>query len=420
MRSQPHTFNLTDHFISTCRSGTSQIDLYDEKVAGFCVRISTKRARTFFLIYRGVDGRNKRLKLGRADKGVKADTARKAAKAKLAAIAAGADPASERKVTAATFAGLAEKYLAEHSRKHKVTWLQDERVLGRYVPQEWQQRRLSSFTRDDIEQLHTTVGKDNGEVAANRLLALLHHMWKMARSWSLVQGGNPCADIKRFHEDQRQRFLRPDELQRMNAALLAERDWRWREFFPLSVMLGLRRGELLSLPWSGVDLENGILTLDKTKNGREHVLPLPTPVIDRLSGLSSRGVSPWVFPGGRMGRLKLERHLSAPAGAWGRIKKRADLTGITIHTMRHTLASWMVGQGTSLKIIGAALNHRSSKTTDRYAHVAIEPVRAAMEQTAALMIACAQPQATIGVEPATMRRGPAASFDEAPNAVTEG
>lgn len=400
MRNQPQVFSLTDHFISTCKSGAKQVDLYDAKVAGFGVRVSIGRARTFFLIYRGGDGRNKRLGLGRADKGVKTDTARKLAKAKLAAIAAGADPASERKTTTATFGSLAEKYLVEHSRKHKVTWLQDEQVLKRYISQAWQQRRLASFERDDIEHLHTLVGKEHGEVSANRLLALLHHMWEKARSWSLVKGENPCAGIKRIHEVQRQRYLEPDELQRINVALLAERDWRWREFFPLSVMLGLRRGELLSLPWNKVNLGSGTLTLDNTKNGREHVLPLPKPVIDILLRLPSRGVSKWVFPGGRTG--KSERHLNAPGGAWGRIRRRAGLADadITIHTMRHTLASWMVGQGTSLKIIGAALNHRSSKTTDRYAHVAIEPVRAAMEQTAALMIACAQPQALIGGEPA--------------------
>src|ERR1700674_3483952 len=173
MRNQPQVFSLTDHFISTCKSGTKQVDLYDAKVAGFGVRVSIGRARTFFLLYRGVDGRNKRLGLGRADKGIKTDTARKLAKAKLAAIAAGADPASERRATTATFAGLVEKYFVEHSRKHKATWRQEELALKRYIPQEWQQRRLASFKHDEIEHLHTTVGENHGKVSANRLLALL-------------------------------------------------------------------------------------------------------------------------------------------------------------------------------------------------------------------------------------------------------
>jgi integrase len=398
-RRQPETFHLTDGFIDALKPEATQKDYYDDKLAGFGVRVSPGGAKAFFLFYRSkLDGKNKRPGLGRADKGCRAKDARNLAKSTLAAIAAGADPASKRNAGNVTFADLVKKYFDDHSRKHKATWRQEELALKRYIPKEWQQRRLASLSHNEIEQLHTKVGEENGKVSANRLLALLHHMFAKARSWSLVDCENPCANIKRFHEAQRQRFLAPEELQRINIALLAERDWRWREFFPLSVMLGLRRGELLSLAWNRVNLGNATLTLDKTKNRREHVLPLPKPAIEIFSRLPSREVSQWVFPGGRSGRE--ERHLSSPGRAWCRLMERAGLSdaSITIHTLRHTLASWMVGQGASLKIIGAALNHQSAKTTDRYAHLALEPVRAAMENVAALMAACA-PADTLEARP---------------------
>jgi len=51
-----------------------------------------------------------------------------------------------------------------------------------------------------------------------------------------------------------------------------------------------------------------------------------------------------------------------------------------------TLASWLVAQGFNLPLIGRALNHTQTATTARYARLALDPVRAAREQTAALMM----------------------------------
>jgi integrase len=89
-----------------------------------------------------------------------------------------------------------------------------------------------------------------------------------------------------------------------------------------------------------------------------------------------------VFPGdGASG------HIVEPAKAWQRIRARAGVPDVRIHDLRHTLASWLVAQGFNLPLVGRALNHTQTATTARYAHLALEPVRAALEQTAALMVA---------------------------------
>jgi integrase len=87
-----------------------------------------------------------------------------------------------------------------------------------------------------------------------------------------------------------------------------------------------------------------------------------------------------VFPGdGATG------HVIEPAKAWQRIRVRARVPDVRIHDLRHTLASWLVAQGFNLPLVGRALNHRQTATTARYAHLALEPVRAALEKTATLM-----------------------------------
>jgi integrase len=67
-------------------------------------------------------------------------------------------------------------------------------------------------------------------------------------------GGESPVPVKTFKEQRRKRYLSPEELQKVNIALLEEPDWRWRAYFPLALMPGTRRSELLAMRWAAVDL----------------------------------------------------------------------------------------------------------------------------------------------------------------------
>jgi integrase len=375
--------NLTDRFVSSLKpTAGEQPDYYDDRLPGFGIRVSPGGAKTWFVFYRGDDGSNRRLTLGRYDKGMSTDKARRDAKAKLAEVAAGEDPAAEKR--SSTFAELEAEYLERHAKPYKTSWRADKWLLDKYVPKNWSGRKLSSFTRDDMDRLHATIGREHGKSGANHLMRLVRCMFNLARDWERVRfDENPCSRIKWFAENRRSRFLSPAELTRINESLLKETDWRWKAYFPLCVMLGLRRTELLSLPWENVDLSTNTLRLEKTKNGREHVLPLTSPVVRILESLPSRSTSKWLFPGDRA-----DQHLTEPSKAWQRIRARAGLADVTIHSLRHTTASWMAGAGFGLQMIGRALNHSSVAITERYAHLDLAPLRAAMEANALLMDAC--------------------------------
>ena len=99
----------------------------------------------------------------------------------------------------------------------------------------------------------------------------------------MLSGENPSARIRLFKEERRERFLSPEELRRVNQALLDEPDWRWRAFFRVALMLGTRRSELLSVRWADIDLKQRTLRLPETKAGRPHFLPLPEPACNALS-----------------------------------------------------------------------------------------------------------------------------------------
>jgi integrase len=206
-------------------------------------------------------------------------------------------------------------------------------------------------------------------------------MFNVARDMKFYAGENPAARIKLFREEKRERFLSPEELRRVNEALILEPNHYWRAYFPLCLMLGTRKSELLSARWSDVDFEQRTLRLPKTKAGRSHLLPLPTQAVEILKSLPSRGQSEWVFPS-----KNAEKHTVEAAKAWQRIRARAGVTDVRLHDLRRTLGSWLAAQGYSLPLIGRALNHSNLASTQVYARLDLDPVRHALEENAKLML----------------------------------
>jgi integrase len=362
-------------------AGRKERFIRDDVVRGLGLRITTSGAKSFIFEAR-IKGRPRRLTLG-CWPDLTVILARQRAVEMRAAIARGEDPAAEAEAVRKeeTFDDLAAIYMECHARPNKRSAWQDENTLRRYIPVGWNSRRLSDIARADVARLHAKIGEEHGHYAANRMLALLRTMFNLARVWEMFKADNPVQSIKQFREEKRASYLNPDELAAVNAALLEEPDWRWRAYFPLALMLGTRRSELLEMRWADIDMERRTWRIPMTKAGNSHLLLLPGPVATILSELPSRGESDWVFPvDGAAG------HIVEPAKAWQRVRARANVADVRIHDLRNTLASWLVAQGFNLPLIGRALNHTQAATTARYAHLALDPVRAALEQTAALMM----------------------------------
>jgi integrase len=356
-----------------------QIFIRDSDLTGFALRITESGAKSF--IWEGrVRGRVRRITLG-AYPGLSVLAARREAIKVRSAIAEGRDPSLEREAQRRepTFGDLADEYMERHAKLHKRSWKDDHRMVNRYLSG-WKNRKLSDIGPNDVARLHQTVGREHGHYAANRTLALLGTMFTIARDWRLFLGPNPTEGTKTFREEKRERFLSPDELKRVNDALAQEPNEYWRAYFPLSLLLGTRKSELLAARWADIDLEQRTWRLPMTKAGRSHLLPVPVPAVEILRSLPSRDKSDWVFPGaGATG------HLAEPKKAWQRIRARAGVPDVRIHDLRRTLGSWLAGQGYSLPLIGRALNHSNVATTQIYARLDLDPVREALERNARLM-----------------------------------
>ena len=202
-------------------------------------------------------------------------------------------------------------------------------------------------------------------------------MMNLAEAWGLrTEGTNPCRHVKKYPENKRERYLTKDELQRLGATLAdAERDNTETPFtlaaLGLLILTGARLTEILTLKWQYVDLAGGVLRLPDSKTGAKPIY-LNDAAIKVLRGVPLMVGNPFVIAGKKRGARLI--NLQKP---WRRIRAAARLHNVRIHDLRHSFASIGAGAGMSLTVIGKLLGHTQAVTTQRYAHLAADPIRAA-------------------------------------------
>jgi integrase len=151
------------------------------------------------------------------------------------------------------------------------------------------------------------------------------------------------------------------------------------DFIRLALHTGCRRGELLGLEWSRVDLKEGLVYLEgaHTKSGKRRSVPLNQ--VARLALLNRARFrakwcpgSPWVFCTHKGKRICSVRKGFLDACA------KVGITDFRIHDMRHTCAAWLVSGGVPLPEVRDLLGHTTVTMTEKYAHLAPDNVRAAV------------------------------------------
>jgi integrase len=205
---------------------------------------------------------------------------------------------------------------------------------------------------------------------------------------------NPARKIEKFPEDRRERFLTPDELERLGAAIregetlgiawredgdapkskhLAKKENQRTFLSPdaasalrLLIFTGARLREILHLRWEHVDLGRGLLLLPDSKTGRKTIV-LNRPALAILQTHPRNGS--FVIGGAHIDRPR--KDLKKP---WLAVCRRAGLEGVRLHDLQHTFASIGAGASLGLPIVGKLLGHSQAQTTARYAHLDADPL----------------------------------------------
>ncbi len=367
---------ITKSAVDRVKPGKRDTFLWDLELRGFGLKVTPAGSRIYVLQYRCDSPRLRRYTIGRHGSPWTPEQARQEAKRLLGIIANGVDPADHRtnRKAAPSIAELAKRFLAEHVeyKTKPKTGKEYRRVLDKIILPALGRRRVAEVTRAEIQMLHHSL-RDT-PYQANYALRVLSTVFNWAESQGIVpDGSNPCRHVQKYRENKRERFLSESELARLGETLNKfEREGGASQAVIAAIRLltltGARLSEILTLRWEYVDFERSVLRLPESKTGAKTIY-LNAPAVELIAELPRIEGNPYVIPGQKDAARLI--NLGKP---WRLIRTEAKLNDVRLHDLRHSFASVGAAAGLGLPVIGALLGHTQAATTQRYAHLADDPL----------------------------------------------
>lgn len=350
------------------------------------------------------------------------EQAREKARAVLANAQLGVDEAEAKAKRRAemTVAELCDEYLAEGCDKKKAsTIITDKGRIERHIKRLLGTKKIGDVMQGDIERFMRDVAKGKtatvltndkgnrvavtgGKGTATRTVRLLGGIFTYAVKHGYIET-NPRSGVELYADNKGKRYLSPDEFRRLGEVLQEAETvglpWVFNEgvnekhrpkkaenqrevispyavaAIRLLILTGCRLSEILKLKWENVDFNRGLLDLSDSKTGAKEVL-LGAAALKVLADLPRIEGNPYVIVGEAKGKPRSD--LKRP---WARITEYAGLNNpkpLRLHDLRHSFASIGVASGMGLPIVGKLLGHASPQTTARYAHIAEDASRRAL------------------------------------------
>jgi len=262
-----------------------------------------------------------------------------------------------------TFIELAEKYL-ERIKDVKKSFRVTKYIIKQHIDY-FGDYYLENFTLDLVEQWQKDeIARGLKNSSINKPLNVLKHMFAKAVDWKMTTSkvAGEVRRVKLLKDDsKRLRYLSVDEAE----TLINNCDNHLKPIVIMALNTGLRKGNILNLKWSNIDLKNGFILLDDTKNGERLELPMNNTVKDLLRSLPRRLDDGFIFFNPQTSDRLIDIKRSFRSAC-----RRSSIEDFHFHDLRHTFASQLVMAGVSLAVLKDLLGHKSIKMTMRYAHLA--------------------------------------------------
>lgn len=373
--------------------------LWDGELKGFGLKVAKGGRKSYVCKYRVGSGRSaptRRLTIGAHGSPWTVDEARTEARKILGRAAHGEDPAKEKQELKKqiTVSELCDQYLAKGLEAKKPSTIATDRGrIERHIKPLLGKKKLPDVTRADIRKFMHDVAQGKtavdvrtgsrgraivkgGRGTASRTVGLLGGIFSFAFDCGFVDS-NPVRGVSRFPDKKGSRYLSQQELvalgDALNDGLIAGLNEQAIAILRLLIFTGARKGEIEALLWESVDMEGGYLRLADSKTGPK-AIPLNAGARKVLSEVTVLEGSSYVFPAN-----KGEGYFQGTPKVWLKVREIAGLDDVRLHDLRHSFASIAVSGGASLPIVGALLGHTNAATTQRYAHLHDDPLKAASE-----------------------------------------
>lgn len=272
-----------------------------------------------------------------------------------------------------TLGDLVDRYIAEvlptkpknasNSKQHLLWW---QTKLGSYA--------LSDVTpalivkcRNDLLATTTRRGTKMANATVVRYMASLSHAFGLAvKDWQWVDD-SPLRKVTKPKEPRgRERFLSDSERDALLQACKASASRFLHTVVVLALSTGMRRGEIMSLNWSQIDILRGRILLYETKNDSSRAVPLAGLALAMVSDLAKvRRIDTDLVFYGDAGTQPVD--LTKP---WTTALSKAKVTNFRFHDLRHSAASYLAMNGATTIEIAAILGHKTLQMVKRYSHLA--------------------------------------------------
>ncbi len=364
------TARLTQRRVDALKPRRSAYDVRDRDLKGFGVRVLPSGGRRYF-IHSQHDGRRVWKLVGQAE-ALNVHEARNRAMAMLASIRNGDDeeaaaPSSVR------FETVADEVFRRYARNWKPSTLKVNRnYYSNHILPWFEGRPIADISAHDVRRwfasLHSTP------VSADRSAPILSVIMRQAEVYGYrAEGTNPCAGIKRYRRQGRQRFMSTAEIGRLGEVLARHEvdQPKATAIIRLLLLTGCRKGEIVTLKWRFY--REGKLFLPDSKTGPRTVW-LSSAARTILDSLPRKTI--WILPSTRTESSMTTMTVDQ---LWYRVRAEAGLHEVRIHDLRHTYASIAMAQGETVLTIGRLLGHRDPETTLKYTHLSDAMVREAVD-----------------------------------------
>ncbi|QKK28615.1 tyrosine-type recombinase/integrase [Rhizobium indicum] len=365
--------------------------IFDSELSGFGVRITAKGAKSFILNYRTTDGLERRYTIGSTSIWNVGSARKEAEELKRRIRSEHFDPLKEleKRRTDVKMNELCDMFIKEHLPKKAAATQRDyKQLIDTYIRPKLKHEPVAELQFRQVNDLFSDITSQGKRTTANRAMSVLSKMFSEARKrgWA---SHNPTEGVEKNDETKRERFLDAGELDRLLTALATLEDQEAANIFRLILLTGARKTEVLAAKWSMFDLKIGTWTKPSahTKQKKTHNVPLSAPARQLLSEIleaAGNDRSEYVFPAHFESTKEVTKHPKPyrvnVKNQWAKVLKAAKLEDLHIHDLRHSFASFLVSEGMSLPLIGRLLGHTQAQTTHRYAHLALDPLRAATER----------------------------------------
>jgi integrase len=265
-----------------------------------------------------------------------------------------------------------------------------EGLYNPHLKKKYAHKSLHALAKD-VHAIHRAMRST--PVAANRLLQVVSNLFVHAARAGDWGKPNPTLDpitgrtIRKYHVKPRERWYTTDEASRIFQFAATEQD-PWCDFWPLLLLTGVRKSNLMQMRWEQLDLRDAdaLWAIPITKNQEPHVVPLSSEAVRILRNRKGRvlmGVgkcvgipaSPWVFPM----KDAAERCIADCDNAWVRVRGATGVTNARIHDIRRTAGSWATQAGAPSPSVGKFIGDKSANATAVYARSDVAGARTVAE-----------------------------------------